>query len=429
MSDSLPFTTSVDLALRVSGAPSAEAHDRAVKQTEDALFHLIEARRTGSMELFSVVEHEDDLADAATIAEALKRNTTEIFVLGTGGSSLGAQALSDLTSDRRRPHLRFFDNLDPLSFELALSRCDLKTTRFLSISKSGTTPETMMQTLAAADALNRSGGKNPKEHFAVITEPKKSPLRNFADEIGCPVIDHPVGIGGRYSVLSVVGLLPAMLMGLDAREVREGARATLNHALTAACAISVPAAAGAALHLAMAAEGRIHETVLWAYSDRLKTFGAWWRQLWAESLGKNGQGSTPVAALGPVDQHSQLQLFLDGPRDKLFTIIATNTRDTGPVVPEGDATRLGLGYLAGKKMGDLVDAQVRATAEALNNRGRPVRRIFVPTIAERALGALFMHFMLETIITGRGMGIDPFDQPAVEEGKVLARQYLERGAA
>jgi glucose-6-phosphate isomerase len=428
MSDSLPFSVSVDLALRASGAPSAAAHDRAVKQTEDALFHLIEARRTGSMEILSIVDGEDDLAQAAVTAEALKKNTTEIFVLGTGGSSLGAQALADLTADRRRPRVRFFDNLDPLSFERALARAELKTTRFLSISKSGTTPETMMQTLVAADALNRSGGKNLKEHFAVITEPKMSPLRAFAGEIGCPIIDHPTGIGGRYSVLSVVGLLPAMLIGLDTREIREGARATLSHALTAACAISVPAAAGAALHLALAADGRIRETVLWAYADRLKTFGAWWRQLWAESLGKNGQGTTPVAAVGPVDQHSQLQLFLDGPSDKLFTLIATDTRGTGPVVPEGDATRLGLGYLAGKHIGDLVDAQVRATAEALNNRGRPVRRIFVPRIGERALGALFMHFMLETIITGRGMGVDPFDQPAVEEGKVLARQYLEQVA-
>jgi glucose-6-phosphate isomerase len=427
MSDSLPFSVSVDLALRVSGAPSAAAHDRAVKQTEDALFHLIEARRTGAMELLSIVEREDDLALAAAAADALKKNTTEIFVLGTGGSSLGAQALADLTADRRRPRVRFFDNLDPETFELALARCDLKTTRFVSISKSGTTPETMMQTLAAADALNRSGGKNLKEHFAVITEAKKSPLRMFAGEIGCAAIEHPAGIGGRYSVLSVVGLLPAMLMGLDAREVREGARATLNHALTAACAISVPAAAGAALHLALAAEGRLRETVLWAYSDRLKTFGAWWRQLWAESLGKNGLGSTPVAALGPVDQHSQLQLFLDGPGGQLFTIVATDTRGKGPSVPDGDATRLGLGYLAGRKIGDLVDAQARAIAQVLNSRGRPVRRVFMPTIGERAMGALFMHFMLETIITGRSMGIDPFDQPAVEEGKTLARQYLERG--
>jgi glucose-6-phosphate isomerase len=130
-----------------------------------------------------------------------------------------------------------------------------------------------------------------------------------------------------------------------------------------------------------------------------------------------------------VDQHSQLQLFLDGPGDALFTIVATDTRGKGPLVPAVEANRLGLGYLAGKHVGDLVDAQARATAETLSKRGRPVRRIFVPAIDERAMGALFMHFMLETIITGRGMGVDPFDQPAVEEGKVLARQYLERGGA
>jgi glucose-6-phosphate isomerase len=441
--DSLSFSVSLDLALRAAGAPSAAAHDAAVKKTEDALFWLIEQRRTGAlgapsmesrakhageMELLTIVEREDDIALAATAAEGLKKNASEVFVLGTGGSSLGAQALAELSTDRRKPHVRFFDNLDPLSFERALARADLKTTRFLAISKSGTTPETMMQTLAAADALKRAGlSAYLNDHFAVVTEPKASPLRAFAEGIGARTVDHPTGIGGRYSVLSVVGLLPAMLMGLDARAVRKGARDVLDHALAGACAISVPAAAGAAMHLALMAEGRIRETVLWAYADKLKTFGAWWRQLWAESLGKNGMGVTPVAALGPVDQHSQLQLFLDGPGETFFTLIATDACGTGPEIPAEDANRIGVGYLAGKRIGDLVDAEARATAETLAKRGRPVRRIRVPTIDERAMGALFMHFMLETIITGRGMGVDPFDQPAVEEGKVLARQYLAEG--
>jgi glucose-6-phosphate isomerase len=441
--DSLPFSVSLDLALRVEGAPSAEAHDAAVKKTEDALFWLIEQRRTGAlgapsiesrakhagaMELLTIVEREDDIAAGAVVADALKRDTSDVFVLGTGGSSLGAQALAELSTDQRRPRVRFFDNLDAATFERALARAELKTTRFLAISKSGTTPETMMQTLAAADALKRAvGGAQLGDHFAIITEPKPSPLRAFAEGIGAPILDHPTGIGGRYSVLSVVGLLPALLMGLDARAVREGARQTLDHALAGACAISVPAAAGAAMHLALMAEGRIRETVLWAYADRLRTFGAWWRQLWAESLGKNGMGTTPVTALGPVDQHSQLQLFLDGPGGKFFTIIATDTCGKGPAIPAEAANAIGAGYLAQKRIGDLVDAEVRATAEALAKRGRPVRRMRVPAIDERAMGALFMHFMLETIITGHGMGVDPFDQPAVEEGKVLARKYLAEG--
>ena len=426
-SDSLPFSASVELAVRGDGAPSAAAHDFAVKKAEDAIFWLIEQRRTGALELLSIVEREDDLVAAAAVAETLRKDTSEIFVLGVGGSSLGAQALAELAAPDAKPRVRYFDNLDPATWEAALADCDLKNTRFLAISKSGTTPETMMQTLTAADALNRAGGgKYLKHHFAVVTEPKKSPLRDFAEGIGCPIVDHPTGIGGRYSVLSVVGLLPAMLMGLDARAVRAGAKAVVDDAICGTCAIAIPCAAGAALHLALAHENRLRETVLWPYADKLKTFGAWWRQLWAESLGKAGQGSTPVAALGPVDQHSQLQLFLDGPGGVLFTLMATDTRGRGPTVPANEASRLGVAYLGGKNMGDLTDAEARATAETLHKRGRPVRRIHVPTIDERAMGALFMHFMLETILMGRMMDVDPFDQPAVEEGKVLARHYLTR---
>src|SRR5262249_40085024 len=149
-----------------------------------------------------------------------------------------------------------------------------------------------------------------------------------------------------------------------------------------------------------------------------------WRQLWAESLGKDGKGATPVAALGPADQHSQLQLFLDGPGNAFFTGVTTDSEGKGPRIGAERANSLGLGYLAGKHIGDLIAAEARATAETLARRGRPVRRIHVPKINERALGALFMSFMLETITMGRLMGVDPFDQPAVEEGKVLARRYL-----
>ncbi len=181
------------------------------------------------------------------------------------------------------------------------------------------------------------------------------------------------------------------------------------------------APSGAALHHAL----RSRETVLWCYADALKTFGPWWRQLWAESLGKDGKGSTPVSALGPVDQHSQLQLFLDGPGGALFTILSTDTKNTGPKISRERAAPLGLDYLGDKTLGDLVAVEARATAETLHKRGRPVRQIHIPQINEHGIGALFMHFMLETIIMGRLMRVDPFDQPAVEEGKVLARRYLE----
>jgi glucose-6-phosphate isomerase len=167
-----------------------------------------------------------------------------------------------------------------------------------------------------------------------------------------------------------------------------------------------------------------------AYADRLERLTRWWVQLWAESLGKGGRGSQPVAAIGPVDQHSQLQLYLAGPNDKLFTVITTATAGLGPVMDAELAERAGEPGFAGKRIGDLVAAQGRATADTLAKNHRPVRRIGIERLDEETLGELMMHLMLETILTGYALGVDPFDQPAVEEGKILAKRYLAgEGAA
>jgi glucose-6-phosphate isomerase len=392
---------------------------------EKALTWLKEQDKANALELLRVPSRRDDLVAAQAIVESFCKDTSDVAVLGIGGSSLGGQALKALeATGRKGPRVTFHDNPDPQSWQHAMSGFDLKTTRFVVISKSGGTAETLMQALTAADAIEKAGGgKYLKYHFAIVTEAKKSPLRDFALAIGAPTLDHPTGVGGRYSVLTIVGALPALLMGLDVVALREGAQSVLDQALTQP-APNVPAAQGAALHHALAGEGRLRETVLWAYADKLATLSGWWRQLWAESLGKNGKGSTPVGAVGPVDQHSQLQLFRDGPGGALFTIVATQTRGQGLVTPAERANALGLQYLAGKSMGDLVAAEARATAETLSRNGRPVRQFHLPKIDEHSMGALMMHFMLETILMGRLMGVDPFDQPGVEEGKVLARQYL-----
>jgi glucose-6-phosphate isomerase len=419
MASGLPFRVSLDLAKSGPLGPGTPAFASALAAAEQILADLMRAEP--SLELFSNVARTDDIVAARRLADALKKDTSAIFILGIGGSSLGGQALKDLAV-AGKPDILFFDNPDPVTYPRALEAADLRTTRFVAISKSGGTPETLAQTLIAADALNSAGGgKYLARHFVAITEPRDSPLRRFAASIGCPVLDHPTGIGGRYSVLTVVGMLPALLMGLDADALRAGARAVLARARSPGS----PPALGAAQHWALAQAGQLQESVLWCYSDRLKTFGPWWRQLWAESLGKNGKGTTPVAVLGPVDQHSQLQLFLDGPGGAFFTLIDCATEGQGPLIPAEDANRLGLSYLAGRRLGDLIAAEARATAESLARRHRPVRQITVPALDERALGALFMQFMLETILMGKLMGVDPFDKPAVEEGKVLARKYLE----
>lgn len=414
MDSLLPITFEIEAALEGPGAPPEGAYRVALTAAKAELATLLSG--PGRLELFTDVARTDDIAAAERLALDLRNGASAVFVLGIGGSSLGGQALLEIAPPGKSPRIVFLDNPDPTTLERAFAGSDMKSARFVAISKSGGTAETLAEVLIAADAMRRAGA-NLAKSFAVITEKRQSPLRQFAERIGAPILDHPLGIGGRYSVLTLVGVLPAILMGLDANAFREGARQVLSSGTLAA-------AEGAALHMALSREGRLKETVLFPYSDRLKTFVQWWRQLWAESLGKGGHGTTPVAALGPVDQHSQLQLFLDGPGHCLFTLIDTATAGQGAVIPEEDARALGLTYLAGRRIGDLVDAELRATSASLSARGRPVRRINVKKLDERAMGALFMHFMLETILMGRLMGVDPFDQPAVEDGKVLTRQYL-----
>ncbi len=422
MPQSAPFTVDLELALSGKGAPPRAAYDQALAKSAAALDWLRQQHDSKSLELLGIPTATADLRAATKQAAALKGFAT-VAVLGIGGSSLGGQALTSLRKVQK-PFVEFHDNPDPFHWAKALKRFDLKKTHFIAISKSGGTAETLMQVLTAADALEKLGVKQLKKHFTIITEPHQSALADFADSIGAAKLDHPLGVGGRYSVLTMVGALPGLAMGLNFKQLRAGAQAALEQVLNAATPADAPAACGAALHYALSQQNKLATTILWPYADDLAVFGGWWRQLWAESLGKEGQGSTPVSVLGPVDQHSQLQLFRDGPGNALFTLMTVDTKGKGLAAPRARANALGLKYLAGKKMGDLVDAEARATAQTLFKNGRPVRRIHLSQVDEFHMGALMMHFMLETIIMGKLMGVDPFNQPGVEEGKILARQYL-----
>jgi len=215
-----------------------------------------------------------------------------------------------------------------------------------------------------------------------------------------------------------------MLLDLEPLAIRAGAGEVVDAMVAAASPADCAPVAGAALHAALARKSGLTATVFMPYAEQLRTLSAWFVQLWAESLGKQGLGMTPIAAAGPVDQHSQLQLFLDGPADKLYTLIMPEVAGTGPLIDPGYRNDPKVGYLADRTIGDLVDCEQRATARTLADRGRPVRILRLGEMTERTLGALFMHFMIETIAMGRIMGVDPFDQPAVEDGKVLAREYL-----
>ena len=413
----------------------ADALKSALARAESALDWLRARHADGRLPLLRLPETHSDLETIRDTARQLADRATDIVILGTGGSSLGGQTLAQLAGFavpgvgalRAPPQLHFIDNLDPDSFQTLLARLPHATTRFIAISKSGGTAETLMQTIAALSAIQSQGLQTRiPDIFLGITEPAKAGkangLRDLLGKYRVPMLDHDTGVGGRYSALTNVGLLPAAMLGLDVAAVREGASLALAPVLAKKPAAQVPAAIGAALSVALSENKSI--SVLMAYCDRLQRFTHWYVQLWAESLGKGGKGTTPVAALGPVDQHSQLQLFIGGPRDKLFTVVTVDGAGHGPRI-DGELARLaGEPGLAGKTIGDLVAAEGRATAETLAKNGCPVRTIHISKLDEESLGELMMHFMLETIIAAHLLGIDAFDQPAVEEGKVLAKKYL-----
>lgn len=418
------------------GVPSKD-FDAALKRTEAALDRLRAGYSDGSLPHLKVPEERSDLAGIEAAARRLRDGASDIVFLGTGGSSLGGQTLLQLAGHnvpgfgtlRDQPRLHFLDNLDPQTFSEMLGRLPLATTKFVAISKSGGTGETLMQTMAVLDALTRAGLDTKIPDLLLgLSEPAKpggkNGLRSMLEHFKVPMLDHHTGIGGRFSVLTNVGLLPAAVAGLDIAAIRAGASRAVAPVLAKASAAEVPSAVGAALSIALAETGKKPVTVLMPYADRLAWLGKWYVQLWAESLGKDGKGTTPLAALGPVDQHSQLQLFIAGPRDKLFTIVTVGTKGKGPRMREDLASLCGEETLGGKTIGDLVAAQGRATAETLAKNGCPVRTFHIETLDEAAMGELLMHYMLETMIAAQLLGVDAFDQPAVEEGKILAKRYI-----
>jgi glucose-6-phosphate isomerase len=388
----------------------------------------------------AIPEETADIAQIEAAYARLARDANAIVFFGIGGSSLGGQTLAQLAgwnipgsadaAQKGRPRTRFYDNLDAHTLAASLgSFDDLGAVRFVVISKSGGTPETLVQALAALAAVKEAGLESRiPEMFLGVTEPrvegKDNVLRTLFEQHAIPLLDHHPGIGGRFSVFTNVGLLPAIARGVDARAVRAGARAVVDALVAAEGPRGFAPAEGAAVAVALARERGIRVQVMMPYSDRLGRFAHWFAQLWAESLGKQGQGTQPVACLGPVDQHSQLQLFMDGPHEHLITVVRAPSAGTGPRIDAGLANAAGLTYLAGRTAGDLVEAQSHAVPQALAQAGRPVRIFDLASLDEASLGALMMHMMLETILAAHLMGVDPFDQPAVELAKVITRERV-----
>lgn len=338
----------------------------------------------------------------------------QLVVIGTGGASLGAQALCAFAPYPGR--VLFLENCDPHSMADIFSARKLHATAWVIISKSGATVETLSASLALI-AQYSTADLSLAGRVLVITSEGERPLRALATHQGFPVLAHPAGLGGRFSVFSCVGLLPAAFAGLDIANLSTLAQDAWNTALSE----HDPDLFDAASWFAASMKEKPLHCVM-AYSDRLRPYTKWYKQLWAESLGKNGLGPTPITAIGTVDQHSQLQLYLDGPRDKLFTLI----------LPDGAAGKMplahvaidGLDYLGGHDMQAVLQASAEATAATIANKNIPLRILRAHLTAE-SLCTLMVRTMLETLLVAAMIGVDPYSQPAVEEGKHLTRKKLQ----
>ncbi|HEU5047041.1 MAG TPA: hypothetical protein VFT64_04275 [Rickettsiales bacterium] len=423
------FTQTIDgtleLAIGKEGA-GAKEFSAALEAAAKAVGVLQGHKKDNSWPVLNCAEWDADLPLIESTAKRICDEFETLVVLGMGASSRGGNTLVALaqnafTGRAGGKKIHFIENIDPFTFENLRAALDLKTTLFLAISKSGGTAETMAQLLVLLKEVeDRLGAAAVKKHFLFVTEPGKNSMRRIGEERGIEMIEHDPNVGGRFSALTVVGLLPAKVAGLDIRAVRQGAAEVIRDMFNAPQA-SAPVI-GAALHDVLLKKGKT-VSVFMPYCDRLDALGAWHQQLWEESLGKSGRGTTLLRALGAVDQHSQLQLYLDGPRDKFVTLLLLAQKGTGAPIPPSQDTALG--YLKNHTVGDLMEAEQDATCKTLIANNCPTRVFKIEKLDEAAIGALMMHFMLETMITAHLWDIEAFGQPAVEQSKQLARQYLE----
>lgn len=385
---------------------------------------------------------ESVVEDIIATAKDIKKNFDSFVVLGIGGSALGPmavfQALCHLhhnelpKSKRKAPKFYVEDNVDPERMAALLDVIDVKKTMFNVITKSGSTSETMSQYLIIMDILKRELGADAPNHIIATTSETKGNLIKIAKKEGLKTFYIPDGVGGRFSELCPVGLLPAAVLGINIKLLLKGA-AYMDKKCSSENASKNPALMAALLQF-IAMEKGCNISVMMPYADGLKLMADWYAQLWGESLGKavdlNGKeifaGQTPVKALGVTDQHSQVQLYTEGPFDKVITFIGVDEYRKTVTISDGCPDIAGVNFLCGHTMNELISAEMNATEYAVTRSGRLNNRIMLPELNAFTLGQLMMFFMLQTAYAGALLNIDTFNQPGVEEGKNATYALLGR---
>ncbi len=406
----------------------------------------VERRRAaGELAFLDLPYDQETVRQIRNFAEGPGQAFETVIVLGIGGSALGTTALqqalllphwneADGETRQYYPRLYVLDNIDPSTIAPLLDRTDPARVLFDVVSKSGSTAETLAQFLIVRDWLgSRLESDAVRGHLLFTTDPVKGVLRRIANDESIVTLPVPPAVGGRFSVLSAVGLLPAALVGIDITRLLAGAREMDERCRTSDLEAN-PAGLFASLQY-LAHSGRdagMH--VMLAYSDRLYGITAWFRQLWAESLGKRldvggrevFRGPTPIMALGATDQHSQVQLYIEGPFDKTVTFLVSRSVPVDLAIPTIRPEYDELAYLGGRTLGELLDAERIATTSALTSQGRMNMTIELPRIDAHSIGQLLMMLQIATVYAGALYQVDPLDQPGVELGKRLTYALMGR---
>ncbi len=376
-----------------------------------------------------------EYAEASSrVAEEIRGSGATDFVLaGIGGSALGPMAVHraldhpyhNVIPNRDGPRVHFAENTDPATLAAILDVADPASTWVNVVTKSGSTAETMANFLVIRGRLVEASGESGfQERTIATTDPEEGFLKQIADREGLRVLPIPPDVGGRFSVLTPVGLLPAAVTGLDIEAMLGGAERCVDEVNEQGA--EHPAVVGAAMHFLMdTARGR-NVRVMMTYADALERTAAWFVQLWAESLGKDGKGSTPHGAVGTTDQHSQVQLYMEGPQDKVIEIVEVEEHPRDLPIPEAYGDLNGVGYLGGHTMGELLNVECDATRKALAEAGRPNATIRLDAVDEDSLGYLFQALEVQTAIAGTLYGVNAFNQPGVEAGKQITYKGMGR---
>ncbi len=390
---------------------------------KDQIASYIEKIEAHNQGFYKIIDDNSPIEQINKFAEDVKGKYNHIVVLGIGGSSLGTiclqQSLTHLFQ-KTLPELYVMDNIDPVLIKELEDVIDYSKTLFIVITKSGTTPEILSQ-YHYFRKNTEDKGLNPKEHFAFITDPEKGYLKEIANKEDIPTFEIPENIGGRFSVLTPVGLLPAKLIGIDIEKLIEGAKLMRDQFISENFTTNLPFQFATIQYL-LGKKGKTMNVIM-PYSQKLIRFADWYRQLLAESIGKKTNnageivnvGLTPINALGVTDQHSQSQLYNEGPNDKLIIFIEETEEKYKLEIPK---------IYKNTTFKKLLDIELNATANSLTKNDRPNFKVQVNSVTEETLGSLFMLLEGATAFLGEFYGINTFDQPGVELSKNLTREAL-----